>query len=334
MARSDLLRKLFDSYARADDVAFRRVASEVIADERHKNHRLLANELEQALGTQRPPGGGDPLTLRPIPKNRDERPLLRLDKPRRELPELVLNSSLRSVIEEIIVENQARSLLTSHALHPRQRLLFLGPPGTGKSATAHAIAAELSLPVATASLASLTSSFLGDTARNIESVIRFAEQTPCVLLLDEFDVLGQDRGQVGDHGEMRRVAATVLQLLEDVHGESLIVATSNHPRTVDTAVWRRFDEVVGFDPLDQAQIADLIELKLRAVHHDLSTRLWAKRMAGFSPAEVEIVCVGAMRRALIAERTTVNDYDMGEAASAMRRRRNLMAHSGPETDDQ
>ncbi|SLC91033.1 AAA ATPase, central domain protein [Mycobacteroides abscessus subsp. massiliense] len=190
------------------------------------------------------------------------------------------------------------------------------------------------MPVATASLASLTSSFLGDTARNIESVIRFAEQTPCVLLLDEFDVLGQDRGQVGDHGEMRRVAATVLQLLEDVHGESLIVATSNHPRTVDTAVWRRFDEVVGFDPLDQAQIADLIELKLRAVHHDLSTRLWAKRMAGFSPAEVEIVCVGAMRRALIAERTTVNDYDMGEAASAMRRRRNLMAHSGPETDDQ
>lgn len=334
MARSDLLRRLFESYARADDVAFRRVASEVIADERHKNHRLLANELEHALSARRPPGGGDPLTLRPIPKSRDERPLLRLDKPRRELTELVLGSGLRSVIDEIVVENQARSLLTSHALHPRQRLLFLGPPGTGKSATAHAMAAELSLPVATASLASMTSSFLGDTARNIESVIRFAEQTPCVLLLDEFDVLGQDRGQAGDHGEMRRVSATVLQLLEDVHGESLIVATSNHPHTVDTAVWRRFDEVIGFEPLSQGQIADLIELKLRSMHHDLSARLWAKRMAGFSPAEVEIVCVGAMRRTLIAKRTTVDDGDMDDAASAMRRRRSLVDHSSPGTRDQ
>ncbi|HEY3685094.1 MAG TPA: AAA family ATPase [Streptosporangiaceae bacterium] len=333
MARSDLLRRLFDSYSRADDVAFRRAASEVIADERRKNHRLLANELERALSAQRPPGGGDPLTLRPIPKSRDDRHLLRLDKPRRDLTELVLSSELRSVVEEIVVENQARSLLTSHALHPRQRLLFLGAPGTGKSATAHAIAAELSLPVATASLASLTSSFLGDTARNIESVIRFAEQTPCVLLLDEFDVLGQERDQTGDHGEMRRVAATVLQLLEDVHGDSLIVATSNHPHMVDTAVWRRFDEVIGFDHLNQAQIADLIELKLRAMHHGLSTRSWAKRMAGFSPAEVEIVCVGAMRHALIADRTTISDTDMREAANAMRRRRNLVARSTPEAED-
>lgn len=327
MARSDLLRKLFESYADADDVSFRRAAKEIIADERHKNHRLLANELEHALGTQRPPGGGDPLTLRPIPKNRDDRHLLRIDKPRHELAELVLGKESRSVVEEIIVENQARSLLTSHALRPRRRLLFIGSPGTGKSATAHAIAAELSLPVATASLASLTSSFLGDTARNIESVIRFAEQTPCVLLFDEFDVLGQERDQAGDHGEMRRVAATVLQLLEDLHGESLVVATSNHPKMMDTAVWRRFDEVVGFDALNELQMADLMELKLRAMHHDVAVQLWVTQMAGFSPAEVEIVCLAAMRHALLAERTTVNDDDIRQATNAMRRRRGLI--TGP-----
>ncbi|OOC03658.1 hypothetical protein B0293_25605 [Amycolatopsis azurea DSM 43854] len=78
---------------------------------------------------------------------------------------------------------------------------MLGAPGTGKSATAHAIAAELSMPVATASLAALTSSFLGDTARNIESVVHFAEQTPCVLLLDEFDVLGVMSREVGQSGD-------------------------------------------------------------------------------------------------------------------------------------
>jgi len=118
----------------------------------------------------------------------------------------------------VIEESLRRGVLLDHGLRPRQRLLLLGPPGTGKSVSAHAIAAELSLPIAVASLAALTSSFLGETARNIEAVIRFAEQVPCVLLFDEFDVLGQERSQTGDHGELRRVAATVLQLLEDVRG--------------------------------------------------------------------------------------------------------------------
>ncbi|MFG1646704.1 AAA family ATPase [Amycolatopsis sp. NPDC049252] len=55
----------------------------------------------------------------------------------------------------------------------------------------------MSLPVATASLAAIRSSYLGDTARNLEAVVQFAEQTPCVLLLDEFDTLGQERSQRG-----------------------------------------------------------------------------------------------------------------------------------------
>lgn len=330
MARSDLLRRLFAAYARADDVAFRRVAGELIDDERRKNHRLLASELERELNAQRRPGGGEQLTLRPIPKSRDERPLIRLTKPRRELIELVLPPTVQAVIEEIVTENRGRSLLTSHALHPRQRLLFLGSPGTGKSATAHAIAAELSLPVATASLAALTSSYLGDTARNIEAVVRFAEQTPCVLLLDEFDVLGQERDQAGDHGEMRRVAATVLQLMEDVRGESLIVATSNHPQLLDAAVWRRFDELVGFDNLNQTQTAQLITVKLRGAHHEISPRSWAKRTAGLSPAEVELVCLDAMRRALLAGRDGVIDDDMHAALGRMRGRRDLIGHAAHE----
>lgn len=327
MARSDLLRRLFAAYARADDVAFRRTAGELIDDERRKNHRLLATELERELSAHRQPGGDEPLTLRPIPTSRDERPLLRLTKPKRELAELILPSELRRAIEEIVTENRSRAALTSHALHPRQRLLFLGPPGTGKSATAHAIAAELSMPVATASLSALTSSFLGDTARNIESVVRFAEQTPCVLLLDEFDVLGQERDQGGDHGEMRRVAATVLQLLEDTYGESLIVATSNHPQLVDAAVWRRFDEIVAFDGLDQTQIAELIVVKLRGTRHEISPQAWAKRMMSFSPAEVELVCIDSMRRAVLAGRHVVIDGDMHVAAERMRQRRRLIARS-------
>ncbi|HEX5493350.1 MAG TPA: ATP-binding protein, partial [Mycobacteriales bacterium] len=249
MTRSDLLRRLLASYGKGDDAGFRTVAEEIIAEDRRKNHQLLARELEYELHRDRHRSGTAPLTLRPIPKGRDDRPLLRLTKPERELDELVLAPDVRSVVDDVVRENLSRATLTSHGLHPRQRLLFVGPPGTGKSVTAHGIAAELSLPVALASLAALTSSFLGDTARNIEAVVRFAEQTPCVLVFDEFDVVGQERSQPGDHGEMRRVAATVLQLLDEARGESVIVATSNHPQLVDSAMWRRFDELVVFDGL-------------------------------------------------------------------------------------
>ncbi|MGH4021930.1 MAG: AAA family ATPase [Pseudonocardiaceae bacterium] len=332
MARGDQLRRLFASYASSDDSGFRRAANELVADERKKNHRLLAAELERELNSARRPGVDQPLTLRPLPKSRDDRPLVRLSKPQHDLAELVLPSSVRTVIDEVVAENSARAALMSHGLHPRQRLLLTGPPGTGKSASAHAIASELSLPVAIASLTALTSSFLGDTARNIEAVVRFAEQVPCVLLFDEFDVLGQERGQSGDHGEMRRVAATVLQLLEELHGESLVIATTNHPQNLDSGMWRRFDELLGFGPLDQAQLSELISLKLRAVRTDLSPRRWAKSMASQTPAEVELVCIDAMRRMVLEERGAVDDSAMKAAFHQMSRRRALLADttlSGP-----
>lgn len=323
MARSELLRRLFLSYAHGDDASFHVAARALIAEERRQNHRVLAAELEHALLSDRKPGAATPLPLRPIPKGRDERPLVRVVKPERELAELVLGPATRTAIEEVIRENLGRSTLAGHSLRPRQRLLFVGLPGTGKSTAAHAIAAELSLPVAIASLAALTSSFLGDTARNIESVVRFAEQTPCVLLFDEFDVLGQERGQTGDHGEMRRVAATVLQLLEEVHGESVIVATSNRPQSVDAAIWRRFDELVTFEQLELPQIAELITLKLRALPMTISAAKWAKALRGFSPAEIELVCFDAMRRAALSAGVTVDDAVMEVAAGRMRIRRTV-----------
>jgi SpoVK/Ycf46/Vps4 family AAA+-type ATPase len=257
--------------------------------------------------------------------------LVRLTKPEHDLAELVLSPESRATIEEIIRENLSRLSLASHGLAPRRRLLFVGPPGTGKSATAHAIATELSLPVAIASLAAVTSSFLGDTARNLDAIVQFAEQTPCVLVFDEFDVLGQERGQGGDHGEMGRVAATVLQLLEEVRGESVIVATSNHPRLIDTAVWRRFDELVVFDKLAHPQVAELIGLKLRAYPATVSTTNWAEKLAGLSPAEVELVCRDAMRRAVLADQRAVNDTAFGLATARIRARRAAISQIG--TDD-
>ncbi len=327
VARADLLRGLFSTWSSGDDPGFLRVAGLLIEDERRKRHTLLAAELESALHDPRRPGTGV-LSLRPLPTGRDDRPLLSLGAPMRTFDELVLQAASGDALRHLAAENQRREILRAHGLRPRQRLLVVGPPGTGKSASAHAIAADLSLPVATASLAGLTSSYLGETARNIDAVVRFAAATPCVLLLDEFDALATERSQSGDHGELRRVVATVLQLLEQDLGDSMVVATSNHPQLLDSAVWRRFDEVISLGPLDKDALGRLISLKLRALPSKVRTGTWAVRLASSSPADVELACEDAVRLAVLEGVPAVADRHLAQAADRVRSRREAMKATG------
>lgn len=307
MARSALLRSLFTSWAAGSDSAFLAAARSIIDDERSKGHRLLAGELEDALSDPRRPGPRGPLTMRPVPRGRDERPLLSLTKARWTFADLVYAADVASTLRDLVEENERRSLLVTHALRPRQRILLVGPSGAGKTAAAHAIAAELSLPVASANLAALTSSYLGETARNIEAVVRFAETTPCVLVLDEFDALASERALPGDHGELRRVVATVLQVLEDVRGESLVVATSNHPQMLDSAVWRRFDEVIRLAHPSPALIGRILTLRLSDRAPRLDVTAWSRRLEGSSAAEVELIGLDALRHSILDGSPSVSD---------------------------
>jgi len=332
VARSDLLKRLFGAYTRGDDGAFRAVATEIIEDERRKQHGLLADELRHALSRDdRRPGARDPLIMHELPKDRDDRRLLSLSKPAKEMDDLVLTPTVRELLFELVEENRSRALLSAYALRPRQRLLFVGASGTGKSTSAHALAAELSLPVATVSLAALTSSYLGETGRNVESIVRFAEMTPCVLLFDEFDSVGTERGMGTDHGELRRVVASVLQLMEQMQGESLFVATSNHPALLDTAIMRRFDEVVGFGRLNVPAIAELIRLKLQAAPNKVGAARWAAQLELRSPADVEAICRDALRRWVLSGTPVLSDAQFAIAVARMDGRSTALQSPGATT---
>jgi SpoVK/Ycf46/Vps4 family AAA+-type ATPase len=326
VARSDLLRRLFAAWASNDAAAFLDGARLIVDDERRKNHPLLARELDEALRDPRRPGGPPTLSLAPLPKGRDDTPLLTLTKPQHEFEDLVLDPDVSATLLDLTRENEDRGVLATHSLRPRQKLLLLGPPGTGKSATAHAIASELSLPVASVSLAALTSSFLGETARNIEAVMRFAETTPCVLLLDEIDALATERSEPGDHGELRRVVATLLQALEHLRGESVVIATTNHPGLLDSAVWRRFEEVVRLADLDRTGVERLLRLRLRSVPTRVDLHRWAARLEGLSPAEVELVCFDALRHLVMSGGSTLHDDQLAGALSRMDSRRAAVAN--------
>ena len=141
----------------------------------------------------------------------------------------------------------------------------------------------------------MVSSHLGETARNLEQIFNFLEVGSWVLVFDEFDMLGRERADRADHGELRRVVAAMLQVVDDHRGDSLFIATSNHPALLDSAVWRRFDEIVELNSPDEAARCRILELKLRSVRHDFDVTGTAKRTEDFGAAEVEAVALDAIR---------------------------------------
>ena len=176
-------------------------------------------------------------------------------------------------------------------------------------------------------VATVVSSYLGETSRNLASIFDYCDKGSWVLLFDEFDALAKERADTAEHGELKRVVTAFLQLLDDFSGNSLVLAASNHPTLLDAAVWRRFDEVVDFRLPTQAEIASLIQIKLRATRHMTSTRELARQMKGFSHAEVELVCHDALRRSILADHGIVQSGDFKQAISRMEERRQTIHSS-------
>lgn len=296
MARSDHLKALLRSHREGDDSEFRATAERIIEDERRKKHDLLADELvailDEPVRTRRTPTLG---TLRPLPKGRDETQLLSIRQPERTLQDLVLPEPTHQLLVDVLEEQRVRSALRAHGIGPRSAVLFVGPSGTGKSATAEAMAGELGWPIAHVQLASVVSPYLGETAKNLEQIFSFLKSGSWVLLFDEFDMLARDRSERGDHGELKRVVATLLQLIEESDTDSLIIATTNHSDLMDAALCRRFDEILSFDLPGAELRKSLVSMKLRSVRSNVDLDKIAERLEGSTPAEIEAVAYDALR---------------------------------------
>lgn len=144
MARSDLLLALVQSGAGGDDLAFRRAVEAVIAEEENKKHNVLASQLTEVLRKKRPNTGA---TITSLARNDAARGLFHEQEPQRRLSELVLPSEVRQSVVQFIEEHHRRDLLRSHGVEPRHRMLFVGPPGGGKTTLAETIATELAVPL-------------------------------------------------------------------------------------------------------------------------------------------------------------------------------------------
>ncbi|HHZ8700656.1 TPA: AAA family ATPase [Klebsiella quasipneumoniae] len=186
--------------------------------------------------------------------------------------EPVWNSDISKKLESIVNERENAVSLFKAGLEPVKTVLLSGPPGVGKTMSAHWLAAKLNLPLLTLDLSSVMSSLLGKTGNNIKSVMDYAKEKPCVLLLDEFDAVAKRRDDDRDVGELKRLVTVLLQTIDEWPATSLLVAATNHPDILDPAVWRRFEHILKFN----MPSVELIDRYL--VNHDIEPEL-SKKLA-------------------------------------------------------
>lgn len=235
MARADLLITLIKAANAGDQALVRKSVEAMAAEERAKNHLVLAEQLEKQLQPNGNGFKGEPVALRATPSE-----VLFETIPRRTLSDLVLSDVNRRAIDELVQEHHRSDLLRSYNLRPRNRLLLTGAPGNGKTSLAEAVANALMVPLIVARYEGLITSFLGETASRLRRLFDYVHTRHCVLFFDEFDTLGKERGDIHETGEIKRVVSSLLLQIDDLPPHVVVVCATNHPELLDRAVWRRF----------------------------------------------------------------------------------------------
>lgn len=235
MARSDLLLSIVRAGASGDRNALRTSVEAVVAEERGKNHHILADRLQRALNTVTvtPPA-------MPQPAGQAGKDTVLETIPRRRLEELILPLPVSQQVRQLVEEQHRSDLLRAHGMQPRHRVLLSGPPGNGKTSVAEAIAEALAVQFFTVRYDALVGSYLGETNTRLARLFDYARTVPCVLFFDEFDSIGKERGDIHETGEIKRVVSFLLMEIDQLPSYVVTVAATNHAELLDRAVWRRF----------------------------------------------------------------------------------------------
>ena len=300
MARADLLLNLARSGSKGDVTLFKRTLEAIIAEERAKNHHILADRLAGYLADTQPPNAGSH-----VPLVEGLRDLFYEVVPAKSMDDLILPPIVSQACNELIEEYQRSDLLRSYNLEPRHMVLLIGPPGNGKTALTEAAANALMLPLIVVRYEGVIGSYLGETANRVARLLDYVRTRKCLLFLDEFDTLAKERGDIHDTGEIKRVVSSLLLQLERLPSHALVFTATNHPELLDRAVWRRFQLRLQLPPPTRRQLEQWFERHAKLIDIDLgySPRTLADKLYGISFAEAEEFCGDILRRRVLGFET-------------------------------
>jgi len=229
------------------------------------------------------------------------------------LEDLVLTSDQVAEIEKESKALMHRDYLRQVGLHEIGKILFVGPPGTGKTSTARALSKWFGLPLVEVRLSMITSQYLGETSKNIDKVFELAKSlSPCILFIDEFDFVAKTRTS-DEHGAIKRAVNTLLKAVDDislVDDGVLLISATNHPQLLDYAAWRRFDKIVNFPLPDQGMRQKIFERVLSRIDAEVDAAELAELTSDYSGSDIRLVVREAVLNALLEDRKAIDQVDM------------------------
>lgn len=284
--RADLVYSLVKFGISSDNAKFRMVVESIIAEERAKQHNVIANRLEQLLNkesTNKFLSNGNKIFDQRVNN------LVQEVIPQRKFDDLILSDEIHLICNEVVQEQYRVDLLHSYNLEPRNRILLIGPPGNGKTSLAEAFAEALMVPLLVVRYDGVVGAYLGETAVRLRRLIDYASNRKCVLFFDEFETLGKERGDTHETGEIKRVVSSLLMQIDTLPSHVVVIGATNHPELLDRAVWRRFQVRMNLPQPTRVQLRKWFEKFEQRINVSLgySPDTISKKLYGINFAEAE-----------------------------------------------
>lgn len=321
MASSKQLLGMIRSHATGDESSFFAIAEHIASDAASAGRGRMAEEIRTLVDNLRSEAAGRRPSSRPTPiiaPRGELAGILHASYPETRIDDLILSVSLEGRLRSILREHHERDLLENRGLEPRRKLLLAGPPGTGKTMTAAAIAGELGLPLFTVMLDGVINKFMGETAAKLRLVFDAVSATRGVYFFDEVDALATSRGTENDVGEARRTLNSLLQFLDQDRSASVLIAATNHSALLDAAIFRRFDASLAYERPSAQGIRRILEAHLgRFAMEDVDWTALGADAAGLSQADLVAAARDAARAAVLDHEGTIRE-DLLRASIAER----------------
>ncbi|MBP9688377.1 MAG: ATP-binding protein [Bacteroidia bacterium] len=304
MAAADQIKSLIKSFGQSDDARFFSTALQIAATEAQQGHTTFAQELKKLIDDAKNGRNLNQIEKKALQINlpkRELQELIEVFQPKISLKDMVLDDNIKIKLNGVIKEQEKWQLLKAHNLEPKRKLLLTGAPGTGKTMTAQAIAGELGIAVYIIRLDGLISKYLGESIAKLRLIFDAMNDHRAVYLFDEFDSIGSHRNQHQDIGEIKRVLNSFLINIEKDKSNSIIIAATNLPESLDKALFRRFDEILEYPLPDKDHIVEIIKKNTKSF--SFSSKVNYKELSeianGLNYSEIVRICEDTIKEMIL-----------------------------------
>lgn len=303
--------KIIEGGIKGDKEKVANYSKVLVENLRKENQENIANKIQKIIENNNTRLVGlDSFSTKPVDQE-SRMDIVEVTMPTSMKEELVFNRFIEDEIKDFIDTFEYRDTIRSRGIDVNNTLLLYGPPGCGKTSLAKYISQKTELPLVTARLDSLLSSLLGNTAKNIRKIFDYAAKRPCILFLDEFDVIAKVRDDKNELGELKRVVNSLLQNIDEFSQGSILIAATNHHELLDPAIWRRFSKIIELNKPSKSQIEELLDNYINASQINLV--VGDKRLAaivdgldGLSPSDIKNIIYTTCKKAIMKEKESID----------------------------